>query len=191
LPKETEKPYWASIPVGDNPPEIFNVIIEIPKGSRVKYEIDKVSPSPLVKVDRILRFPGGYPANYGFIPSTYDEDGDPIDVIVLCDEPLQPLTLVICKPIGLLNTIDTEEKDDKVLAVIITDPMYGGVKPEKLNLVYAERFEELKYFFEHYKEMEPNRWIKVKGWESAENAKKKILHGIELFKRKFRGIRQV
>jgi len=110
LPKETEKPYWTSIPVEDNPPEIFNVIIEIPKGSRVKYEIDKVSPSPLVKVDRILPFPGGYPANYGFIPSTYDEDKDPIDVIILCDEPLQPLTLVVCKPIGLLNTIDTGRK---------------------------------------------------------------------------------
>jgi len=191
LPKEMGKPYWASFPVGDNPPEIFNAIIEIPKGSRVKYEIDKLSPSPLVKVDRILRFPGGYPANYGFIPSTYDEDKDPIDVIILCDEPIQPLTLVVCKPIGLLNTIDTGERDDKVLAVITTDPMYGGVTPERLNLVYAERYEELKYFFEHYKEREPNRWIKVKGWESAENAKKKILHGIELFKREFRGIRRV
>ena len=186
MPKET-KPYWASIPVGDNPPEIFNVIIEIPKGSRVKYEIDRKSSSPLVRVDRILRFPGGYPVNYGFIPSTCDEDGDPIDVIILCDEPIQPLTLVVCKPVGLLNMMDTGERDDKVLAVITTDPMYGEVKPERLSRIYTERFEELKYFFEHYKEREPNRWIRVKGWESAENAKKKIWHGIERFKRKIAG----
>lgn len=181
---EAWKPYWASIPVGDNAPGTFKVINEIPKGSRVKYEVDKASPSPLVKVDRILRFPGGYPENYGFIPSTYDEDGDPIDVIVLCDETIQPLTLVVCRPVGLLNMIDTGERDDKVLAVIKTDPKYGDFKPRWLDRRYKQRFEELKYFFEHYKEMETERWIRVKGWESAEKAKKKILHGIELFKRK-------
>jgi inorganic pyrophosphatase len=137
-----------------------------------------------VKVDRILRFPSGYPVNYGFITSTLDEDGDPIDVIILCDEPLHPLSLVVCKPIGLLNMMDTGKRDDKILSVIKSDPLFGEVKPELLIRVYAERFEELKYFFEHYKEMEPNRWIEVKGWESAEKAKRNILSGIELFRSK-------
>src|SRR5262250_1992669 len=117
---------WHDVTPGDKLPAEFNTVIEIPFGSSVKYELDKTS--GLIKLDRVLYSAVYYPANYGFIPQTYAEDDDPLDVLVLCQEAVAPLTLVGARAIGLMTMMDSGKKDHKVLAVAVNDPEYEAFR---------------------------------------------------------------
>ena len=131
-------------------PESFIAIIEIPKGSKKKYELDKQT--GLLILDRILYTSTHYPANYGFIPRTYSDDGDPLDVVVLCQESLDPLTMVRCYPIGVIKMEDNYESDEKIIAIPEKDPSWSGSRD--LNSLPNHMIEEISHFFEVYKTLE-------------------------------------
>lgn len=132
---------WHAVPYGDKAPEIVNAIIEIPKGSKCKYELDK--DSGLLKLDRILYSAVHYPANYGFIPQTYCDDKDPLDILVLCSIDIEPLTIVEAIPIGVMVMIDGDEKDDKIIAVAKNDMSVNYIKKlEDLPLITLLKSED-------------------------------------------------
>ncbi|MGH9456233.1 MAG: inorganic diphosphatase [Thermoanaerobaculia bacterium] len=141
---------WHDVELGPEAPEIVPVVIEVPKGSKNKYELDKAS--GLLRVDRVLFSSVHYPANYGFIPRTYCEDHDPLDVLVLGQEPVVPLTIVMAKPIGVMKMIDHGEADDKIIAVHANDPEY--VHYETIQQLPPHRTTELSRFFLDYKTLE-------------------------------------
>lgn len=128
----------------------FYSVIEIPKGSKMKYELDKKT--GLLKLDRVLYTSTHYPANYGFIPRTYAEDGDPLDVLVLCSEPIDSLALVKCYPIGVISMLDNGAKDDKIIAIPFNDPTYNTYKD--ICELPTHVFEEMSHFFKVYKQLE-------------------------------------
>jgi inorganic pyrophosphatase len=128
----------------------FTAVVEIPKGSKVKYELDKAT--GLLKMDRILYTSTHYPANYGFIPRTYAEDGDPLDVLVLCSETLEPLSLVDCYPIGMIMMMDNGAADEKIICIPFNDPTYNVYKD--ISELPNHIFEEMKHFFTVYKALE-------------------------------------
>ena len=129
---------------------VFEVLIEIPKGSKAKYELDKET--GLLRLDRILYTSTVYPANYGFIPRTLADDGDPLDVLVLCNETINPMTLVTCMPIGVIKMIDGGELDEKIIAVPVKDPNYKHFND--INELPKHIFDEMMHFFEVYKVLE-------------------------------------
>lgn len=131
-------------------PERFISVIEIPKGSKNKYELDKES--GLLILDRILYTSTHYPANYGFIPRTLSEDGDPLDVLVLCQEKLEPLSIIECYPIGMITMIDEDEADEKIVAIPINDPFLNSYND--ISELPQHQFHEIKHFFEVYKFLE-------------------------------------
>ena len=131
-------------------PEKFVCVIEIPKGGNLKYELDKKS--GLLRLDRVLFTSTHYPANYGFIPRTYSLDNDPLDVLVLCQERLQPMSIVECYPIGVLKMLDNNEVDEKIIAIPFGDPFLNTYKD--LNELPVHQFQEIKHFFEVYKFLE-------------------------------------
>ena len=128
----------------------FIAVIEIPKGSKNKYELDKES--GLLRLDRILYTSTHYPANYGFIPRTLSEDGDPLDVLVLCQEKLEPLSIIECYPIGMITMIDENEADEKIVAIPVNDPFLNGYSD--ISELPQHQFNEIKHFFEVYKFLE-------------------------------------
>ena len=128
----------------------FELLVEISKGSKAKYELDKET--GLLRLDRILYTSTVYPANYGFIPRTLAADGDPLDVLVLCNEPIFPMTLVTCKPIGVINMVDGGDKDEKIIAVPVNDPTFNNYYD--VHELPAHIFEEMMHFFEVYKKLE-------------------------------------
>lgn len=130
--------------------ENFIAVIEIPKGSKVKYELDKTT--GLLKMDRILYTSTHYPANYGFIPRTYAEDGDPLDVLVLCSETLEPMSLVECYPIGVISMLDNGAADEKIIAIPVNDPTYNLYK--SITDLPKHIFDEMGHFFSVYKALE-------------------------------------
>ena len=154
------------IPAGKNPPQDINVVIEITGGAAggapVKYEIDKDSGA--VFVDRIVNTPMFYPCNYGFVPNTLHADGDPTDVLVLCDFPLAPGVVIRCRPVGVLKMEDDGGMDDKLIAVPVekVDPFQAHVK--ELADIVPKTLERIKHFFEHYKDLEAGKWVRVIGW---------------------------
>ncbi len=166
---------------GPKAPEEINVVIEIPMGSNVKYEMDKET--GVVFVDRFLYTAMVYPFNYGFVPGTLEEDGDPVDVLVISSQPVHPGAVIRARPVGLLEMEDEEGPDSKVIAVPVEklDPTYANVRDVK-DLPEALR-ERIKHFFEHYKELEPGKWVKVTGWKGADEAKRKIVEAIERYRR--------
>ena len=131
-------------------PSDFIAVIEIPKGSKKKYELDKST--GLIFLDRILHTSTHYPANYGFIPRSYGDDGDPLDVLVLCSEPLDPLTLVRCYPIGYISMLDGGRNDEKIIAIPFSDPTYNEYKD--ISELPAHIFDEMTHFFSVYKALE-------------------------------------
>ena len=164
---------------GKNPPEDIFVVVEIPANSSVKYELDKESGA--VFVDRFLFTAMHYPFNYGFIPKTLAKDGDPVDVLVVSREPVFPGAVIRARPIGMLIMEDEAGEDEKVIAVPVSklDPGYDGIKEvEDLPEIFRAR---IKHFFEHYKELEPGKWVKVKGWKSSEEAKRYIEEAMERY----------
>ncbi|MDR3518695.1 MAG: inorganic diphosphatase [Azospirillaceae bacterium] len=172
----------SKISVGENPPWDINVIIEIPIGAEpVKYEVDKASGA--LVVDRFLHTSMQYPANYGFIPHTLSDDGDPCDVLVVGRNRLIPGCLLRSRPIGVLIMEDESGLDEKILAVPVTKlhPFYEGVESYKdlPNIVT----QQIAHFFEHYKDLEPGKWVKIKGWEDADVAARVIQESIDRYVR--------
>jgi inorganic pyrophosphatase len=167
---------------GTKAPNEFNVIIEIPMNADpIKYEVDEATGA--LFVDRFMGTAMHYPCNYGYIPQTLADDGDPVDVLVITPVPLIPGVVVTCRPIGILKMQDEAGEDGKVLAVP-TDKILSiytqWQKPEDLNPM---RLKTISHFFEHYKDLEPGKWVKVLGWEGPESAKKEVLDGIEAYKK--------
>lgn len=141
---------WHDISPKRITPEEFIAVVEISKGSKKKYELDKET--GLIILDRILHTSTHYPANYGFIPRTYGDDLDPLDVLVLCSEPLEPLTLVRCYPIGMISMIDSGRNDEKIIAIPVSDPTYNSYRD--IKELPAHIFEEMQHFFRVYKNLE-------------------------------------
>jgi len=141
---------WHDVTPGENLPHEFQAVIEIPMGSNVKYELDKKT--GLVKMDRVLYSAVHYPANYGFIPQTFADDDDPLDVLVLCQEAVYPRTLLRARAIGLMTMIDGGKKDHKVIAVAIDDPEYSAY--DNLDDLPTHRLNMLRRFFQDYKMLE-------------------------------------
>ena len=167
----------SKVTPGKNAPDTFNVIIEIPMNADpVKYEVDKESGA--IFVDRFMSTSMHYPTNYGYVPQTISGDGDPVDVLVITPVPLIPGVVVTCRPIGILKMTDEAGEDGKVLAVP-TDKILSiytqWQKPEDLNPL---RLKTIAHFFEHYKDLEEGKWVKINGWEGPESARQEILDGI-------------
>src|SRR5437868_9289339 len=156
---------WHDVTPGDKLPGEFQAVIEIPFGSSVKYELDKVS--GLIKLDRVLYSAVYYPANYGIIPQTLAEDDDPLDVLVLCQESVAPLTLVQARAIGLMTMVDSCKRDHKILAVAVNDPEYHGFKEAKE--LPPHRLNMLRRFFQDYKQLE-GKTVEVDEMEPAKMA---------------------
>ncbi len=158
----------------------FVAVIEIPKGSKIKYELDKET--GVMKLDRILHTSTHYPSNYGLIPRTYADDEDPLDVLVLCSEALNPMTLVRCYPIGVIRMIDSGRHDDKIIAIPFDDPNYNCY--HSIDELPAHVFDEMKHFFSVYKELE-NKTTAVNEVEDMETAKQIISDDIDRYIEKF------
>lgn len=156
---------WHDIDPKRISPEDFMTVVEIPKGSKKKYELDKAT--GLIVLDRILHTSTHYPANYGFIPRTYGDDGDPLDVLVLCSEVLDPLTLVRCYPIGYISMLDDGKNDEKIIAIPFADPTYSGYKD--ISELPDHIFDEMAHFFTVYKTLEGKETVAgdVQGREGA------------------------
>lgn len=157
--------------------ERFHAVIEIPKGGKNKYEMDKET--GMLKLDRVLFTSTHYPANYGFIPRTYAKDGDPIDVLVLCSETIAPMTLVECKPIGVLRMIDDNKNDEKIIAVPVNDPNYNVYND--IKDLPKHRFDEIRHFFQVYKMLEKGKETEIKSISGAEKAKEVVQIAIESY----------
>jgi inorganic pyrophosphatase len=168
-----------AIPIGSNPPDDLNVIIEVPLGGEpIKYEIDKASGA--LFVDRFLYTPMRYPGNYGFVPHTLCGDGDPLDVIVMNSRPLVPGAVVRCRPIGVLFMEDDGGKDEKVLAVPAhkLTAMYDHI--HDIGDIQPIQIEKVKHFFTHYKDLEPGKWVKLDRIGNAAEARQVVLDSIEM-----------
>ncbi len=154
----------------------FTAVIEIPKGSKVKYELDKTT--GLLKMDRILYTSTHYPANYGFIPRTYAEDGDPLDVLVLCSETLEPMSLVDCYPIGMIMMMDNGAADEKIICIPYNDPTYNVYKD--ISELPKHIFDEMSHFFTVYKALEHKDTV-IDDVKAVEDAKDTIQNCIDRY----------
>ena len=172
----------SKIGIGVDPPRDVNALIEIPQGGvPVKYELDKDSGA--LRVDRFLNTAMFYPGNYGFIPHTLSGDGDPVDVIVVVPTPVVAGAIVRVRPVGALLMKDEAGDDEKVIAVPVDklQPFYSGVKSYRdLPVMLTD---QIAHFFQHYKDLEKGKWVKVLGWEGVDAAKKEVADGIEAFKK--------
>ncbi len=165
---------WHSVNYGDNVPERVNAIIEIPKNSRAKYELDKET--GLLKLDRVLYSSVYYPANYGFIPRTYCDDKDPLDILVLSQIEMQPLCVVEAKIIGVMRMLDQGEADDKIIAVCAQDMSVAHIND--ISELPSHFIGELRHFFEEYKKLE-NKVVKIEEFQGERLAKKILQHSIK------------
>ena len=167
-----------AIPVGKNPPDDVNVIVEVPIGGEpIKYEMDKASGA--LFVDRFLHTPMRYPGNYGFVPHTLSDDGDPIDVLIASTRPIMPGAVISCRPIGVLKMSDEGGEDEKIVAVPSDKLTKRYLKIKEVSDLPEITLEQIKHFFEHYKDLEPGKWVKVTGWGDAAEARKMINEAIE------------
>jgi inorganic pyrophosphatase len=165
------------VPAGRDVPNEINVIIEIPKDSEpVKYEVDKESDA--IFVDRILSTPMRYPCNYGYVPGTLGGDGDPLDALVILPLPLVPGSVIRCVPVGMLKMTDEAGSDEKLVVVPVAKIFGGYAHIKDIAQVSGHWLERIGHFFEHYKDLEKGKWVKVEGWVGADEAKQEILDGI-------------
>jgi inorganic pyrophosphatase len=166
------------VSAGRNVPDEINVIIEIPKDAEpVKYEVDKASGA--IFVDRILSTPMRYPCNYGYVPGTLGDDGDPLDALVILPLPLIPGSVIRCKPVGMLRMTDEAGGDEKLVVVPVDKIFAGYAHIQDIDGVSGHWLERIGHFFEHYKDLEKGKWVKLDGWAKAAEAKAEILRGIE------------
>lgn len=173
---------WHDVPIGGRAPEEFQALIEIPKGSKVKYELDKET--GLVRVDRVLYSSVVYPANYGFIPQTLGDDKDPLDVLVLMQEPVQPLSIVRVRPIGMMTMLDQGKKDEKIICVHLDDPEYRVYN--HIHDLSPHRLEELRRFFQDYKVLE-RKEVSVQDFSGPREAVGAVKDAMELYRRHYPG----
>lgn len=171
---------WHGAHYGERSPEIVNALIEIPQGSRAKYEIDKTT--GLLKLDRVVYSSFHYPVNYGFIPQTLGEDGDPLDILVICGESIQPLCLVQATVIGNMQMIDNGERDDKIIAVATNDPTVNHFTD--ISELPKHFIAVLRNYFENYKVLE-NKVVEIDEFQDKEAAYKIIRNDIESYAKKF------
>ena len=171
---------WHDMDPSQITPSDFSAVIEIPKGSKCKYELDKAS--GLLKLDRILYTSTHYPANYGFIPRTFADDGDPLDVLVLCSEAIYPLTLMRVYPIGVMRMMDGGKMDDKIIAVPFSDPTYLGIT--SIDELPPHIFDEIMHFFSVYKQLE-NKETDVRSLFGKGKAEEIIKEAIECYQKTF------
>jgi len=168
------------VPAGRNLPDEINVIIEVPMNSpAIKYEIDKESGA--IFVDRMLKTAMYYPCNYGYVPHSLCGDGDPLDVLVVLPLPLVPGTVIQCRPVGVLQMKDEAGEDAKILAVPISD--VTGIYRDIVSYEDIDKLllDQIEHFFEHYKDLEPNKWVRTGEWEDVEVARKEITDAIECY----------
>jgi len=166
-----------AISIGSNPPEDINVIIEVPVGGQpIKYEMDKEAGTLIV--DRFLYTPMTYPGNYGFVPHTLSDDGDPIDVLVCNTRPLIPGCVINVRPVGVLVMEDNAGQDEKILAVPSSSltKRYDGVT--NFSDLPEITIQQVEHFFEHYKDLEPGKWVKIGEWGDADEAKRLIMEAV-------------
>jgi inorganic pyrophosphatase len=167
-----------AVPIGKNPPHDVNVIIEVPIGGEpIKYEMDKEAGA--MYVDRFLYTSMRYPGNYGFVPHTLSDDGDPIDVVVINTRAIIPGAIMNCRPIGVLKMEDESGHDEKIIAVPSSKLTKRYDKVQSHADLPDITLHQIEHFFEHYKDLEPGKWVKVIGWGDAEEAKRLILDAIE------------
>ena len=171
---------WHDMPANRINPDDFICVIEISKGSKKKYELDKQT--GYIILDRILHTSTHYPANYGFSPRTYGDDNDPLDVLLLCTEKLDPLTLVRAYPIGVISMLDGNDSDEKIIAIPFTDPTYNGYKD--ITDLPNHIFEEMRHFFEVYKTLE-NKHTAVNEVSGSQTAINIIKTAIESYNERF------
>lgn len=176
----TQNHPWHTISPGDNSPDIVTAIIEIPKGSKAKYEIDK--DSGLIKLDRVLFSSVVYPANYGFIPQTYCDDNDPLDILVLCSVDVYPMTIIDAKVIGVMHMVDGGEQDDKIIAVAKNDMSVNYIND--LAELPPHTMKEIVRFFQDYKALE-HKNVTIEHLMGKRYADKVILESIELYNTTF------
>ncbi|MQT12494.1 inorganic diphosphatase [Segnochrobactrum spirostomi] len=175
-----------AVPIGKNPPQEVNVIIEVPVGGEpIKYELDKDSGT--LWVDRFLYTPMRYPGNYGFIPHTLSDDGDPIDVIVANQRPVVPGAVMSCRPIGVLVMEDEKGQDEKIIAVPSRKLTQRYDRIETYKDLPEITLKQIEHFFEHYKDLEPNKWVKIVRWDGVEVAERMILEAIDRAKAEKKG----
>ena len=165
------------VPTGRDVPNDVNVVIEIPMNSEpVKYEVDKASGA--IFVDRVLMTPMRYPCNYGYIPHTLSGDGDPADVLVIMPLPLLPGSVIRCRPIGMLKMTDEAGEDTKIIAVPVDKVFPAYSKVATVQDLPEHTLDRIQHFFEHYKDLEKGKWVKVEGWEGPEAARAEIMASI-------------
>jgi len=171
---------WRDIPAGDKPPELLNMLVEVIMGSRDKYEyhlqweafvLDRVVPSSVV-----------FPVDYGFVPQTWYDDEEPLDIMVLSYEPLEVGCIIKTRTIGVLIMEDEEGQDPKILSVPTSDPRFDGFND--ITDVHPHKLREIQEFFEVYKRLEPKKWTKFKAWKNVEEAKKIVNYALNLYKQK-------
>ena len=167
---------WHTVSVGKNVPSLVSAVIEIPRGSKSKYEIDK--DSGLLLLDRILSSSVVYPTNYGFIPQTYCDDGDALDILVIGQDPAQPLCIMNAKVVGCMKMIDGGEEDDKIIAVHADDPQYKHIN--NLSELNPHLIKEIEQFFKSYKALEKKQ-VEIKGWLEREDAEAVVRKSIEFY----------
>ncbi|MEM8484646.1 MAG: inorganic diphosphatase [Bacteroidota bacterium] len=171
---------WHAVPIGEDAPETFQAVIEIPRGGKIKYELDKQT--GLIRVDRVLYSSVIYPANYGFIPQTLGDDNDPLDVLVIMQEPVAPLSILTARPIGVMEMFDEGEADEKIICVHLNDPAFNGFYhiwelPEHM-------LREVKRFFEDYKKLEEKE-VKVDNFLGPDKARAVVTKAMKLYQEKY------
>jgi inorganic pyrophosphatase len=171
---------WHGVDPGEHAPRVVNAVIEIPQGSRAKYEIDK--PSGLLKLDRVIYSSFYYPVNYGFIPQSYGGDKDPLDILVITSLAVQPLTIMDAKVIGVMQMVDSGDADDKIIAVAANDPSVNHYN--NIEELQKHFFEELRHFFEEYKKLE-NKTVIVEDFGDKATALKIVTEAIDFYKVNF------
>jgi inorganic pyrophosphatase len=171
-----------AIAIGNNPPDDVNVIIEVEIGGEpIKYEMDKEAGT--LFVDRFLHTPMRYPGNYGFVPHTLSDDGDPIDVLVANTRPIVPGAVINVRPVGVLKMVDDGGTDEKIIAVPSPKLTKRYIDVHTYNDLPKITLEQIQHFFEHYKDLEPGKWVKLNGWGDADEARGLIVEAIEREKR--------
>ena len=171
---------WHDIPIGEDAPKEFQAVIEIPKGNKVKYELDKET--GLLRVDRVLYSSVVYPANYGFIPQTLGDDDDPLDVLVLMQEPVVPLSILRARPIGMMTMVDQGQNDEKIICIHLDDPEYRSYVA--IQQLPPHRLDELRSFFEDYKNLEKKE-VAVHDFYGPVEAVDTVRAAMELYERSF------
>lgn len=166
------------IPLGHNAPDDINVIVEVPVGGEpIKYEMDKDSGAMFV--DRFLYTPMRYPGNYGFVPHTLSEDGDPIDVLICNTRPIMPGAVINCRPIGVLVMEDDGGQDEKLIAVPSERMSHRYIDVQSCEDLPVISRQQIEHFFQHYKDLEPNKWVKIQHWGDATEAKRFVIDAID------------